>query len=181
MRTPVTILAFSALAVAAPLPAATAADKTAPQPAAAAAATKAETAEATLPAADVWLRQLIAPCFSGDGSGSIAAHDRIEKEFISEELRRLLAADAADSKRTGEVARMDFDWIVNSQENPDKWVVAKPQQEGKLTIVPIKTGYGHEKMRTHYIVLEKGPKSWIIVDARYDDTTLLKILTAPLP
>jgi hypothetical protein len=132
--------------------------------------------------ADEWLRPLITPCFTGDGSGSIPAHDRIEKKHISPELRRLMAADAAESKRTGEVTRMDFDWIVNSQEMPTKWSIGKPVTEGKVTLVPISTAYGKEKPKIHYIVLERSGKSWVIVDARYqDNNTLLKILKAPLP
>ncbi|HSI86753.1 MAG: hypothetical protein ACAI35_10160 [Candidatus Methylacidiphilales bacterium] len=132
--------------------------------------------------ADEWLRPLIAPCFAGDGSGSIAAHERIEKKYISPELQRLMAADAADSKRTGEVTRMDFDWIVNSQEVPEKWSLGKPVVEGKHTLVPVSTGYGKEKPRIHHIVLERTASSWMIVDARYGEgQTLLKILNAPLP
>jgi len=124
-----------------------------------------------------WLQKTIAPCFTRNDKASLAAREKIERTAVAPALKALLARDNAEIARTHEVARLDFDWVMNAQDVSTEWKVGSAKPDGKYIAVPVTIRWG-DTSSTHTFLLQPNGDSWLIADVRYPNlkTTLLKIL-----
>jgi len=126
--------------------------------------------------AAAWLKKAIAPCFSQDEAISLKTREKLEKTATAPELRKLLAKDNAEAERTGEVAKLDFDWVLNAQDIPTGWEVGTPLVDEKSVVVPVVTKWS-DGNHVHFFLLEPAGKGWLISDVWYPRArTLVGIL-----
>lgn len=124
-----------------------------------------------------WLQKTIAPCFTQNDKASLAAREKIERTATAPALKALLARDNAEIARTHEIAKLDFDWVMNAQDVSTDWKVGTPKADGKYIAVPVSVKWG-DSYSTHTFLLQPNGDSWLIADVKYPKlkTTLLQIL-----
>jgi hypothetical protein len=131
--------------------------------------------------ASTWLKPLLTPCFGKDEKAATKGREKIETTYVTPELKKLLARDRADAKRTGEIGRLDFDWVIAAQDAPKAWKLGQASIEKGKMRVPVQTQWDGGEWNTHVFVLEKGTDGWIIVDVLYSDgSSLIELLKQPL-
>lgn len=116
--------------------------------------------------AAAWLKKSIAPCFSDDLKLSLKNREKLEKSAVTPKLKKLLAKDRAEVERTGEIAQLDFDWVVGGQDTPSSWDVGTPLPDGKNVVVPVLEKWS-DGNSVHFFLLEPAGKSWLIADVWY--------------
>jgi hypothetical protein len=102
-----------------------------------------------------------------------------ERAKFAPDLLALLDADARKQAATpDEVVGLDFDPVINAQEEATRYKVSGVERDGDASIVTVSVYFGTEH-RTVRVRLEPFGTSWRIANFLYEEGDLISILKEP--
>lgn len=104
---------------------------------------------------------------------------REKRSSFSPELLKALQEDvAAAHKDPGEIVGLDFDPILNSQEEPERYVVGEVHAKGDHYLVDVFDFLEGKKSAKPWVVPELVSKNgqWIFTDFHYEKSNLVSVL-----
>jgi hypothetical protein len=105
-----------------------------------------------------------------------------EKRIFTPELAKLVADDVAESSKSGDVGRIDFDPFINGQDWEVKKVDLSYEQTAPDAITATARFNNFDTAETVRYQLVKTPEGWRIGDIRWSDNdpSFREMLSAPL-